>query len=233
MELKKLKRTGFFPTIIFGALLGASIPILNMIIRTDVYVNMNGSPLKILLDANWQLMGLINLLIIIIGACVIYNVEFTDNAIQKMEMLPIKLSTIFIKKTMILIASMVLVVIMEFLSISICSFHWFSITNNYIFEIMKFTGISILFLLPVIILMTGISSTCKNIWISLGIGIICIFMAMAVQSSFEIFPFVLPFKVAIDFEKSKLFNFIAISLGEVVLFYILEFIYLKVRRNVV
>lgn len=231
MELKKLKRTGFFPTVIGGALVGASIPICNMLIRTDLYTNMSGSPIKILLDANWQLMALVNLLITIICACFIYNLEFTDNAIQKLEMLPIKLSTIFTKKIFLMLLSMTLVIAIEFLAIYFCSYYWFSIPNDFLIEIIKWAGLSLLFLLPVIVIMTAISSACKNIWISLGIGIICVFIAMAIQSSFEIFPFVLPFKIAIDLEKTKLVNFIIASISESILFYICELAYLKVRRN--
>lgn len=38
-----------------------------------------GNPINILMSANWQMMAMLNILISICGACMMYHTEYADN----------------------------------------------------------------------------------------------------------------------------------------------------------
>src|SRR5690625_1317282 len=101
-EFKKVKRTGFIPTFLVGGLLAAAFPVLNTAVRSENYLGLPDTPLQILLDANWPMMALLNVLLIVGGACLMYYTEYADNAIQKMKSLPLKESTMFFGKAVLL-----------------------------------------------------------------------------------------------------------------------------------
>ena len=98
LESKKVKRTGFIPAFMGGGLLSAAVPVLNMAFRSEMYVGMDASPINILLSANWQMMAMLNILLVVSGACIMYHNEYADNAIQRMSTLPTKESAIFLEK---------------------------------------------------------------------------------------------------------------------------------------
>ena len=56
-----------------------------------------------------------------------------------------------------------------------CAKYWFP---SYVFdltEILKTAGFQIIVTLPTVMLMLVIASACKNMWVSLGIGVILVF----------------------------------------------------------
>ena len=89
LEIKKLARTGFVPCLLCAALLAAAFPAVNMTARSENYLGLPGSPLAILLDANWQLMAMVNLFAALLAACILYHIEYSGKAMQKMDTLPI------------------------------------------------------------------------------------------------------------------------------------------------
>lgn len=54
LECKKAKRTGFIPAFLCGGILAAAVPIVNMAVRSEMYVGQQSSPMQILMGANWQ-----------------------------------------------------------------------------------------------------------------------------------------------------------------------------------
>lgn len=94
LECKKAKRTGFIPAFLCGGILAAAVPIVNMAVRSEMYLGQQNSPMQILMGANWQMMAMLNILLVVAGSCLLYHTEFADNAMQKMKSLPIKESTI-------------------------------------------------------------------------------------------------------------------------------------------
>ena len=98
LECKKAKRTGFIPAFLCGGILGAAVPIVNMAVRTKMYLGQQNSPMQILMGANWQMMAMFNILLVVAGSCLLYHIEFTDNAMQKMKSLPVRESFIFFDK---------------------------------------------------------------------------------------------------------------------------------------
>ena len=73
LELKKLKRTGYMPAFLGGAVLAAAVPLLHMLVRSETFIVLPGEPLNILYDANWQMMAMLNILTIICCACITYH----------------------------------------------------------------------------------------------------------------------------------------------------------------
>lgn len=71
LEIKKLKRTGFFPAFLIGAILAASFPIINIAVRPENFINQNLPALDILMNANWQMISMLNMFFLVIGSCII------------------------------------------------------------------------------------------------------------------------------------------------------------------
>ena len=234
LERKKVKRTGFLPAFIGGGVLAAAVPILNMAFRSEMYVSMNASPVSILLSANWQMMTMLNVLLIVAGACIMYNTEYADNAIQRMCTLPTKESTMFFGKTAVLITVSVMLLIIEAASVFGCSIHWFEQSADLYMEILKNFGFFLLLMLPAILLSLLIASVCKNMWISLGIGVVCVFVATMIPTqnfALTLFPFALPFQMLGRNAADVIRNYAIAGAVETVVIALLEVIILKVRRS--
>ena len=84
-EYKKCRRSGLFPVFLAGGLLAAAVPAMNMFFRSELYLHRPQTPLTILLEANWQMMGMLNLFLVLAGASVLYHMEFADRAFLRME----------------------------------------------------------------------------------------------------------------------------------------------------
>lgn len=234
LEYKKLKRTGFILAFIVGGLLSSSIPIVNMAVRSQMYIGIDSSPIKILMDANWQMMTMLNILLLVIGSCLMYQAEYSDNAIQKMRMLPIKEHQLFFNKTILLALMGALILILEAISITFCSIHWFDISNNFMLEIAKNFVYAFILIMPSILLSMFIASLCTNMWVSLGIGIICVFIATLLPLDnfvLSIFPFAMPFQTLVGSAENIIRNMIIASIVEVILIAIIEVSLLKARRS--
>lgn len=86
----------------------------------------------------------------------------------------------------------------------------------------------------VLMSMLVIASACKNMWVSLGIGVILVFtLSILPQDNtvLSLFPFSSPYQtLAAATENSRTTLFLSVCGVETVLFGIVEMIYLKVRR---
>ena len=89
-------------------------------------------------------------------------------------------------------------------------------------------------LLPVIFLSLLIASACKNMWISLGVDVVCVFMATMIPVkyfSLAIFPFALPFQILEGAGTGQTVRFLAAGLIEGVVIGAAEIAFLRVRRS--
>ena len=233
LECEKVKRTSFLPAFFGGGILAAAVPVLNMTFRSEMYVSMNASPVSILLSANWQMMTMLNILLIIAGACIMYNGEYADNAIQRMCTLPTKESTMFFGKTAVLITVSIMLLIMEAASVLFCGLHWFGKSTDLYREIFLNFGFFLLLMLPSVLLSLLIASLCRNMWISLGIGVVCVFLATMIPTRnfiLTLFPFALPFQMLSNHAANVIRNYTIAGAAETVVIALLEVIMLKVRR---
>ncbi len=234
LECKKIKRTGFLPAFIGGGILAAAVPVVNMSVRSEMYQTQQGNPIQILLSANWQMMAMLNVLLVVTGACLLYHTEYADNAMQKMKSLPIRESSIFLGKVILTIFMSFLVLAMEAGAIAFCSYHWFEIGNGFWNGLCKNFGYAFLLMLPCVILSILISEACKNMWISLGIGVVCVFTATLMPPDhfvLSLFPFATPFQIFAGTDIAQAMRYIYAAAAELFVFGLAELIFIKVRRS--
>lgn len=234
LECKKIKRTGFLPAFIGGGILAAVVPVINMAFRAESYIGIDSSPIQILIGANWQMMAMLNILLVVAGACIMYHTEYVDNAIQKMCTLPTKESNLFFGKFALIAVMCVVILIIEAVAIALCSYHWFEWNANLEVELLKNFGYFLLLLLPTVLSALLIASACKNMWVSLGIGVVCVFIATMIPTSnftLSLFPFALPFQTFAGVTENTIRNFAIAGTIESVVIAIAEVLFLKVRRS--
>lgn len=234
LECKKVKRTGFIPAFFGGGILAALVPVLNMAVRSEHYIGLTKEPLPILLDANWQMMAMLNVLLIVCGGCILYHTEFADNAIQRMNTLPIRESKLFFGKFTLMWMMCIVVLVMEAASVAFCSLYWFHPSTDLFMELFKNFAYFLLLMMPSTLLSILISSACKNMWISLGIGVVCVFTAtMLPVNNFllSLFPFALPFQIFTGTEPGRVMKYAVAAVIEIVIIVIGELVFLKVRRS--
>lgn len=234
LECKKVKRTGFLPAFFGGGILAAAVPIVNMTVRSEMYLNQPGSPIQILLGANWQMMTMLNVLLVVAGSCLLYHTEYADNAMQKMKSLPIRESSIFFGKAVLTFFMSLFVLATQAGAITFCSYHWFEIGNGFWEELCKCFGYSLLLMLPCVILSLLISEACKNMWVSLGIGVVCVFTAtMLPEANFalSLFPFAMPFQIFASADITRSMHYICGAIAELAVFGLAQLILVKVRRS--
>ncbi len=233
LECKKMKRTGFTPAFLCGGFLAAIVPVLNMAVRSENYLRLHAAPVQILMDANWQMMAMLNLLLVTAGACLMYHTECADNAIQRMRALPIKESALFFGKAALLTLMCAVILILEAAGIAFCSYYWFELSTNGYAEIIKAFGYALLLMLPAALCSLFIASMCKNMWVSLGIGVVCIFTATMIPARnfiLSLFPFALPFQILAGTAEITAYRFLIAAAVELLVIGILEVLFLKIRR---
>ena len=235
IESKKLKRTGYLPAFLAGGFLAAAFPVAYMMVKAEEMTSLSGNPMDILMSANWQMMAMLNVLISICGACMMYHTEYADNGMQKMSVLPIRQGNLFFSKSVIAALALAAMVGIEMAVLVSCAKYWFP---SYVFdltEILKTAGFQIVVTLPTVMLMLVIASACKNMWVSLGIGVILVFtLSIFPQDNtvLSLFPFASPYQMLAEAtENNRSLLFLAVCGIETALFGIAELIFIKVRRS--
>lgn len=233
LELKKIHRTGLLLGILAGGLLAAAVPILNIAARPETFLSMQGSPLAILISQNWSMLGMLNLFYLIIGASILYHIEYADGAMEKMKALPLSQGGIFAAKTLLLWAMGGVVLMLELLAIGFCAWHWFSATHL-LLSLLAELGFQLVMLLPACILMMLISSLCRNLWVTLGIGVILLFAVITTNTidslAVQLFPFALSLS-SFTQANTESWLYLAAAGGESVLLGLAETILIPARRR--
>lgn len=234
LECKKLKRTGYFPAFLGGGLLAAAFPVVNMAVRSENYVGLPGNPFDILMNANWQMMAMLNILFVVCGACIMYHTEYADNGAQKMDVLPIRSGNMFFGKFVILVLVLTVMIAIETAVLTGCVFHWFADYAFSLLDACKSAGFQLVVTLPTVMLMLVIASACKNMWVSLGIGVILVFIFSILPQDnliLSLCPFSSPYQIYASVAgKQNTAVFLGVCAAETVMFGIAGMIYQKVRR---
>lgn len=236
LECRKMKRTGFFPVFLWGGFLAAAFPILNMAVRPENYLRVDAPPVEILMNANWELMAMFNILLVVASACLMYHTEYIDGAMQKMRAMPLKENRLFLGKTALMIVMCVVVLAIESASIIFCSCHWFGLSADTCMDILKNFGYALLLTLPAAFSSLLIASACKNMWISLGIGVLCVFTATMLPAKnlcLSLFPFAMPFQIYAGSAEDAIHFYFTAAISEIIIITFAEFLYLKLRRTFV
>ena len=232
IEMKKLKSTGFVICFLTGGMAAGLLPILNTAFRTELFINLPGPPLTILLTANSQMMSMFNLILIICGACIIYHTEYAEHALRKMLSLPLRQESLFLAKTVLLTLSFLFMLVLEYSALTFCTGYWFEITNGFWILLIKNAFYTALLTLPSILSMLLIASACRNIWVSLGIGVIFLSLASSLTDGpfpLRLCPFITPFQTFAQTEKDALV-YIGSSLIELLILGTASIIFTRKRR---
>lgn len=234
LELKKLRRTGYIPANLIGALLASAFPVINMAVRSDVYLSLPGNPFAILAEANWQMIAMLNILLTVCGACIMYHTEYADNGVQKMDVLPIRSGNLFFGKFITAVLFSALTLFIETAVLAGCARHWFPGCKLRLTELAEHAGFALVMMLPTIMLMLLIASACRNMWVSLGIGVILVFMLLILPQdclALNLCPFRSPCQLLSAIQKDgRVTQFLAACGIESVLFGMCQLILLKIRR---
>ena len=233
LETRKLKRTGYVPAFLGGGILAGLVPILNMAVRSEIYVTQSGSPFQILMDANWQLMAQLNILLLVCGACILYHTEYAENGIQRAETLPMKASGLFPGKLCILFCSCLLPLCLETLSLLFCCVRYFPRDPELGSILLKGMGFELALLLPTAAAMLFLSSLCRNLWMCLGTGVILVFFSSMLRFGnfiMAVIPFAAPYRMLHQFSPAEAWRLLSVAAAEILLFYAAEMIYTKLRR---
>lgn len=234
LEFKKVKRTGFMLAFLSGGVLAAIVPILNMLVRSENYVGFDDSPVQILMNANWQMTSMLNILLVVASACLVYHIEYTDNAIQRMCTLPIKESKIFFGKVALMAVMCLVILLMEAAALAFCSYYWFELSTDIWMEVIKSFAYALLLIFPAVLCSLVIASACRNMWVSLGVGVVCVFIATMIPTKnfiLSLFPFALPFQILSGTTENILRNYMIAAVIEILILGIVEVLFLKVRRS--
>ena len=148
----------------------------------------------------------------------IYNMEFKGEAIKKMYMLPINVSSMYLCKFVILTVLLLIAVLIQNLALLKIGITDLPVGTFNLNALIVFTGYSFITSMPVFSFMLLISSRFENMWISLGIGVGGFSSGMAIANSkfilFMVHPFVLMLKPAVALNASPNPTVIIFSLIE-------------------
>lgn len=233
-EWKKMKRTGFSPAFLCGGALSAAVPLLNMALRSENYLSLAAPPVQILLEANWQMMAMFNVLLIAAGACLLYHIEYADGAMQRMRALPLRESGLFFGKAALLALMCLVILGIEAAGVAFCSYRWFALSGAVWTEIMRSFGYALLLSLPAALASLLIASACQSMWNSLGLCVVCVFTATILPAEsfgLSLFPFALPFQIFPGTAESTVRRFLLAAPAEILILGGAELLFLKLRRS--
>lgn len=230
LEWKKGKRTGLLPAYLFGGILAGILPVAQMILRPERFLGRSGTPVGILLGENGQMMAMLNVLLTVAGACLRYHLEYADNAMGKMRALPVGESAIFLGKGILQCILILAALTLEVGAIALCGIHWFGAGKELFRELLQNFGCFFVLMLPSIFLSLLISEAFPNMWVSLGIGVICVFVATMIPGDhfvLSLFPFALPFQVLTE---DGCFRYLLGAACELAVIGLMQWMFIKGRR---
>lgn len=161
-----------------------------------------------------------------------YHQEFANNAMQKMNTLPIRGSALYRGKCGLLCLLLGMALFLEGTAVGLCVIYWFPAGNEFWLTLGKYLGFSYLLTLPCVFLSLLISSVCQNMWVSLGIGVVCIFTATILPSenfALSLFPYALPFRLL--FETARPERYLWAAPIEVGILLLSEAVIVRIRRT--
>lgn len=223
IELKKCKRTGFLPLMLAVGILGAAYAFLNFTLRKETLLSLPLSPMDILLTQLYGMIMVLNMFGLIAAACIIYNVEFKGNAVKKLYMLPVSVTAVYVSKFTIMSVLFAIAVCLQNWALAVIGAIDLPTGAFDLGILISFAGYSFLTSLPVLSFMLFVSSRIKNVWITLGIGVVGFLSGMALATSdialSLVSPFVVMLKPAVAMSAQPDTVVVLVSLIETILFF--------------
>ena len=200
LEVKKLRRTGYFPALLGSALLSAAVPAVNMAARGETYLAQSGGAIEILLDANWQMMAMLNVLSTLCAACLMFHAEYAGNALDKLEVLPVRVFSVYLGKAVLAVFMLAVMTAVEFVSLHLCARHWFG-ENMDVARLLSLAGYALAAGVPTLLASLAVAAACRNMWVSLGIGLTLVFtLSVFPQDNavIRLLPYATPYTTALE-----------------------------------
>lgn len=178
--------------------------------------------MDILLTQLYGMIMILNMFGIIVAACVIYNMEFAQNAIKKMYMLPIKVQHVYLCKFLIMSAGLFGAILIQNIALACIGINSLPEGTFSMEILLSFGGYSFLTAMPVLSFMTLVSSKSCNMWTCLGIGVAGFLTAMSLanvdMAVVLLHPFVIMLKPAVAMSARIDIKVAAVALLETILF---------------
>lgn len=200
LEVKKLRRTGYFPALLGSALLSAAVPAVNMAARGETYLAQSGGAIEILLDANWQMMAMLNVLSTLCAACLMFHAEYAGNALDKLEVLPVRVFSLYLGKAVLAVFMLAVMTAVEFVSLYLCARHWFGGSVDAV-RLLSLAGYALAAGIPTLLASLAVAAACRNMWVSLGIGLTLVFtLSVFPQDNavIRLLPYATPYTTALE-----------------------------------
>ncbi len=200
LEVKKLRRTGYFPSLLGSALLSAAVPAVNMAARGETYLAQSGGAIEILLDANWQMMAMLNVLSTLCAACLMFHAEYAGNALDKLEVLPVRVFSVYLGKAVLAVFMLAVMTAVEFVSLHLCARHWFGESVDTA-RLLSLAGYALAAGIPTLLASLAVAAACRNMWVSLGIGLTLVFtLSVFPQDNavIRLLPYATPYTTALE-----------------------------------
>lgn len=202
IELRKEKRTGAVPVLLAVGILGAAYAFVNFIVRKETLLNLPLAPMDVLLTQLYGMIVVLNMFGIVVAACMVYNMEFTGNAVKKMYMLPIRVSGMYLCKFLILTVLLLAAVALQNLALAKIGITDLPQGTFEMGTLIRFAAYSFITSMPVLSFMVLVSSRFENMWVPLGMGVAGFLSGMALANSelslFMLHPFVVMLKPAVS-----------------------------------
>jgi len=196
IEWKKLKRSGYFQTVVIGGLITGFIPVLQLLVRERIVSNDGADIMAWLIHMNWNLIVMIQSIINIVAACILYHIEYEERGNCKMAVLPIKSERMHWNKWLILMFTNLYVIVCVYASFVCCMKYWYSGVGGWSHLLTEQMIMEVLAAVPCSMFMLLAAYCTTNLWMSLGIGVIALFLASMIRGSQKIvaaYPFSLAF----------------------------------------
>lgn len=200
LEVKKLRRTGYFPALLGSALLSAAVPAVNMAARGETYLAQSGGAIEILLNANWQMMAMLNVLSTLCAACLMFHAEYAQNALDKLEVLPVRVFSVYLGKAVLAVFMLAVMTAVEFVSLYLCARHWFGGSVDTA-RLLSLAGYALAAGIPTLLASLAVAAACRNMWVSLGIGLTLVFtLSVFPQDNavIRLLPYATPYTTALE-----------------------------------
>lgn len=200
LEVKKLRRTGYFPALLGSALLSAAVPAVNMAARGETYLAQSGGAIEILLDANWQMMAMLNVLSTLCAACLMFHAEYAGNALDKLEVMPVRVFSVYLGKAVLAVFMLAVMTAVEFVSLHLCARHWFGGSVDAV-RLLSLAGYALAAGIPTLLASLAVAAACRNMWVSLGIGLTLVFtLSVFPQDNavIRLLPYATPYTTALE-----------------------------------
>ena len=200
LEVKKLRRTGYFPALLGSALLSAAAPAVNMAARGETYLAQSGGAIEILLNANWQMMAMLNVLSTLCAACLMFHAEYAETALDKLEVMPVRVFSVYLGKAVLAVFILAVMTAVEFVSLHLCARHWFG-ENMDVARLLSLAGYALAAGIPTLLASLAVAAACRNMWVSLGIGLTLVFtLSVFPQDNavIRLLPYATPYTTALE-----------------------------------